>query len=192
LRDRVIISICGPSGCGKSMLAKEVVKAIGKDMSVRIPTDYFLKSSVYKNYEEFISSPFHYDWKLLEQLTDKPLGKEIEIPDYDFTKFKRNINNEGTRLMLRRYIVLDSILPYPKADFVIMLDDSKEERQKRLKERDKQWNTNVISNWKKLEVTGELLQKSKKFVNLELDGSLDKKENCEKILELLRNRNVLG
>jgi uridine kinase len=174
------------------MLAKEVVKAIGKDMSVRIPTDYFLKSSVYKNYEEFISTPFLWDWKLLEQVLDKPLGKVVEIPDYDFTKFKRNKHNEGTRLELKRYIVLDSIIPYPKADFVIMLDDTKEDRQMRLKERDKKWNTNVISNWKKLEITGELLQKSKKFVNLELVGSHDKKDNCEKVLELLRNRNVLG
>jgi uridine kinase len=191
LIDRVIINICGPSGSGKSLLAKELSKAIGKDISIRIPTDYFLKSSVYKNYDEFMTTPFQYDWKLLESMISVPLGREIQLPDYDFTKFKRKTDTEGMKLQVRRYIILDSMLPYPKADYLFLVSASKEERQKRLKERDQQWRTSVITNWKKLELTAEMIKKSKKAIHLQLNGSDEKEMNIGFIIDFLRARKML-
>jgi uridine kinase len=59
--DKIIISICGAAGTGKSALANEMTIAVGKDLGCRIPTDYFLKSSIGQEYDEFISTPFKYD-----------------------------------------------------------------------------------------------------------------------------------
>lgn len=192
MTDRVIISICGPSGSGKSILAKELVKKIGKDISVRLPGDDFLKSSVYKDYEQFISTPFQYDWKLIDTLIKYPLGRDIQVPEFDFVKFKRNVNGEGKKITLQRYIIIDSILPYPKSDIVINITGSKNVRQKRLKERDKRWNASVISNWKKLELTYALIEKSHKFINLELDGDEEIHENIESAIAYLYKRKVMS
>lgn len=190
--DRVIISICGPSGSGKSILTKELVKLLGRDMAVRVPADYFLKSSTYESYEEFMDTPFQYDWKLIDELFSHRLGTEVQSPDYDFTKFKRMSKTGGVSFAIKRYLIFDGIIPYPNSDYVFLLHSDMETRKVRLKERDKRWNTNVIGNWKKLELTYDAMQRSKKHIHLKLDGTEEKAFTLEKIMEFLHSRKVIG
>ncbi len=189
--DRVIVSICGPSGSGKSILAKEIVKAIGRDMAARIPGDYFLKSSKYETFEEFIFTPFHYDWKLVDEILSHRLGTEVQAPEYDFHRYKRIKKTGGPNITIQRYLIIDSILPYPKSDFTFLITSETATRKTRLKERDKRSNTNVISNWKKLELTYELIENSKKHIHLNLNGENEPGENLEAALSFLRARKVL-
>lgn len=188
--DRVIISICGPSGAGKADLAKDLVKSLGRDMAVRIPADYFLKTSSYENYEEFMSTPFQYDWKLIEEAISHPLGTAVESPHYDFTKFKRISKTGGVTFIIKRYLIFDGIIPYPKSDYVILLTSDFDSRKVRLKERDKRWNTNVMNNWKKLELTYETMLNSKKLVHLKINDRIEKEVNLESILKFLDKRKV--
>ncbi len=192
MNDRIIVSICGPSGSGKSILAKEIVKSIGRDMAVRIPGDSFLKSSKYETFQDFIFSPFQYDWKLVEEILSPRLGTEVHAPLYDFQKYKRVNKTGGASLNIRRYLIIDSIIPYPNADFTFLLSTGAEARKSRLKERDKRWNTNVISNWKKLELTYGLMKNSKKHIHLTLKGENDMNENVEAGINFLKARKVLG
>lgn len=191
MNDRIIVSICGPSGSGKSILAKEMVKAIGRDMAVRIPGDSFLKSSKYETFQDFIFSPFQYDWKLVEEILSPRLGTEVHTPLYDFRKYKRINKTGGANLTIRRYLIIDSILPYPNSDYTFLISSGAESRKNRLKERDKRWNTNVISNWKKLELTFGLMNNSKKHIHLKLDGENEMSYNLEAAINFLRARKVL-
>jgi hypothetical protein len=99
--------------------------ALGKDLACRVPTDYFLKSSTAQPYDEFISTPFKYDWHLLYDLIDKPIGIELETPDYDFSKFMRLSRTGGRQFILRRYIFIDSMLPCPVSNYIIKLISEK-------------------------------------------------------------------
>jgi len=191
MNDRIIVSICGPSGSGKSILAKEMVKSIGRDMAVRIPGDSFLKSSKYETFQDFIFSPFQYDWKLVEEILSPRLGTEVHTPLYDFQKYKRISKTGGASLTIRRYLIIDSIIPYPNADFTFLLSTGAEARKSRLKERDKRWNTNVISNWKKLELTFGLMKNTKKVIHLQLNGEYGIDENVRTAIEFLKSRKVL-
>jgi uridine kinase len=181
MKDKIIISICGASGSGKSELAKQMVKEFGRRMALRIPCDYFLKSVKYNSFEEFISAPFKWDWKLLKNYLSQPIGTVQEIPNYDFNKYVRISKTGGISLTIRRYIVLDSALPYPESDFTILLEAPANLRMQRLKERDKKWNSRVVKNWDKLELTAKPLKENK--FDFVLNGSLDVHENVRYIIK---------
>ena len=185
MKDKIITSICGSAGSGKSELAKKLAKELGSHMALRIPCDYFLKSVLYDSLEEFMATPFKWDWKLLKNFLSHPISTIHSIPDYDFDKYTRLSKEGGIALIIRRYIILDSILPYPESDFIIKLETPAELRMERLKERDKKWNSNVVKNWDKLELTAKQLEGGDLKFNLVLDGSLDAEENAQKIIQQL-------
>jgi uridine kinase len=186
MKDKIIISICGAAGSGKSELAKQLVKELGSHMALRIPCDYFLKSVQYNSFEEFISAPFKWDWKLLKNFLSHPIGTINEIPDYDFHKYIRLNKTGGITLTIRRYIFLDSTLPYPESNFTILLEAPADLRMQKLKERDKKWNSNVVKNCDKLELTAKQLMDGNYKFDLVLNGGLEVEENVQKVIEFLK------
>ena len=190
--DKIIISICGAAGTGKSALANEMTIAVGKDLACRIPTDYFLKSSTGQSYEEFISTPFKYDWHLLQELINKPIGIELETPDYDFPKFTRLSKTGGRPFTLRRYIFTDSMLPCPVSNFIIKLIANENLRLERIKKRDSAQHVNSARSWQKMELTAKLLDESGYKFDLILNGEEKTRDNANRIVEFLENKSLLS
>ncbi|MCC6866663.1 MAG: AAA family ATPase [Ignavibacteria bacterium] len=184
MKDKVIISICGAAGAGKSTLAKKLAEAIGYDMACRIPVDYFLKSYNGEPYEEFMNTPFKFDWTFLKKVISVPINSRCETPDFDFNKLIRISRTGGIQLTLRRYIILDS-LPCPFADHLIRLDAPEDLRKSRIKDRDKKDKTNSFRNWQKMEVTAKELELGKYKYDLVLSGFDEPEANALKITEYL-------
>jgi uridine kinase len=192
MKDKIIISICGAAGSGKSELAKQLVKTLGSHMALRIPCDYFLKSVEYNSFDEFISTPFKWDWKLLKNFISHPISTIGSIPEYDFNKFTRISKTGGIELTIRRYIFLDSTLPYPESSHIILLETPPDLRMQRLKERDKKWNSNVVKNWDKLELTAKSLKEKNIKFDQTLNGSLAVEENVNNVVAILKSRKILS
>ena len=185
MNDKIIISICGAAGTGKSITAKMLVDTIGRDMAVRIPTDCYLKSFSGEPYEEFISSPFRYDWGLLKKIFIVPIGINSETPKFDFGKMLRLDKSGGTPFTIRRYLILDSMLPCPESNHVIKLEADKEIRLKRINERDKAQKSSSNRYWKKMEVTAGELDSGKYNFDLVLNGEDEPEVNAGKIMEFI-------
>ena len=62
----------------------------------------------------------------------------------------------------------------------------------RLKERDKKWNSNVVKNWDKLELTVKQLMDGNYKFDLVLNGDLEVEENVQKVIEFLKSRKILS
>ncbi|MCC7158318.1 MAG: hypothetical protein IT281_02140 [Ignavibacteria bacterium] len=191
MNDKIIISICGAGGAGKSSLAKKVVHTLGTDISARVPTDYYLKSYSGEPFEEFISTPFRYDWELLKKVFQIPIGLITETPDYDFVKLTRLDKTGGKPFTVSRYMVIDSILPYPESNFIFRIEAPADLRLKNIKERDKAQKTNSARNWEKMELTASELNSRKYKYDLVLNGFNELDENAEKIFEYLRRKGVV-
>ncbi|MBZ0202579.1 MAG: hypothetical protein K8I03_06150 [Ignavibacteria bacterium] len=191
MNDKIIISICGAGGAGKSSLAKKVVHTLGTDISARVPTDYYLKSYSGEPFEEFISTPFRYDWELLKKVFQIPIGIITETPDYDFVKLTRLDKTGGKPFTVSRYMVIDSILPYPESNFIFRIEAPADLRLKNIKERDKAQKTNSARNWEKMELTASELNSRKYKYDLVLNGFNELDENAEKIFEYLRRKGVV-
>jgi uridine kinase len=192
MKDKIIISICGAAGTGKSALANEMAIALGKDLACRIPTDYFLKSYIGVPYEEFISTSFKYDWNLLKEVLSSPIGREYETPEYDFSKFIRTGKTGGRLFSLKRYIFVDSMLPYPDSDFIIKLEARESYRLERIKKRDTSQGVNSVKNWRKMEITAKLLDEGNYKFDLILDGKLKTRENAKRIVGFLKDQGLLS
>lgn len=185
MNDKIIISICGAAGTGKSQLAKKLVSELGKDIATRIPADYFLKSYNGEPYEDFINTPFKFDWDLLRKILTGPIGTKCETPDFDFHLLVRKSKTGGIPFTINRYMVIDS-MPYPYADYLIKLEAPAELRLKRIKERDRKDKTYSARNWQKMERTAKELESRKYKFNLMLNGENDVDRNVAKIFDLLK------
>lgn len=184
MKDKVIISICGAAGAGKSTLAKKLAEAIGFDMACRIPVDYFLKSYSGEVYDEYMNTPFKFDWDLLKKVLSAPIGSRCETPDFDFHKLVRKNKTGGIQFTLRRYVILDS-MPCPFADHLIRLDAPEDLRKSRIKERDKRDKTNSYRNWQKMEITAKELDSGNYKYDMVLSGFDEPEINAETIKEYL-------
>lgn len=191
MKDKIIISICGAAGTGKSALANEMTIALGKDLACKIPADSFLKSYIGVPYEEFISTPFKYDWELLKEYLSNPIGREFGVPDYDFSKYIRISKTGGRMLILKRYILIDSMLPYPDSNFIIKLTAPEEFRLDKIRKRDTSQRVSSVKNWGKMEITAKFLEESKLKTDLVLDGKLKTRENAKKIMEFLKYEGLM-
>lgn len=185
MNDKVIISICGAAGAGKSTLAKKLAEAIGFDMACRVPVDYFLKSYSQEPYDEYMNTPFKFDWELLKKVISAPIGSRCETPDFDFNKLVRKSKTDGIQFTLRRYVILDS-MPCPFADHLFRLDAPEDLRISRIKERDKRDKTNSYRNWQKMEITAKELISDKYKFDLVLSGFDEPEVNAAKIIDYLQ------
>lgn len=192
MTDKIVISICGAAGTGKSALANEMTVIMGKDISCRIPTDYFLKSYSGMSYDEFITTPFKYDWDLLKKTISEPINHEITIPDYDFSKFNRISKTGGRDIILKRYVFIDSMLPYPESRIIIKLTAKDELRYERIRKRDSAQNTNSARRWDKMTITANLLETSGYKFDMILNGEEKTQDNAEKILQFLTDKGMIG
>jgi uridine kinase len=184
MKDKIIISICGAAGSGKSTLAKKLVNMIGRDMSYRIPADYYLKSYNDELHEEFMSKPFKFDWDLLKKTLNQPIETKCETPDFDFHTLRRKSKTGGIGFTIKHYMIIDS-MPYPYSDYLIKLEAPADIRFERIKERDKKDKTNSQRNWKKMEITGDELEKGNYKFDLKLNGLDAPEVNATKIIEFL-------
>lgn len=142
-------------------MAKALVQAIGAHRAVRIPMDYYLKPNSYPTLQEFLLHPLEYDWVLLEETLREADGTPRTTPAFDFVTFQRTATNGGRPFVLRPIVILDSIIPYPKADYSIFLDIPETERLRRVMVRDAVWKTNVAARWTQLQITLEQAKESR-------------------------------
>ncbi|MEO8514461.1 MAG: hypothetical protein ABI543_12945 [Ignavibacteria bacterium] len=186
MNDKIIISICGAAGAGKSTLAKKLARELGDTMASRIPGDYYLKSYNNEPYEEYMETPFKYDWDLIKKVIDTPIGLQAESPDFDFIKLLRMDKTGGKPFTVRRYMIIDTILPYPKSNYTFRVSGPEDLRLKNIKERDKAQKTNSERNWQKMEATAKELESKKYRFNLVLSSFNDVDVNVGKIIDYLK------
>ena len=186
MNDKIVISICGGAGAGKSTLAKKLARELGDTMAARIPGDYYLKSYNTEPYEEYMNTPFKYDWEMIKQVIDTPIGLQAESPNFDFNKLIRIDKAGGKPFKICRYMIIDTILPYPKSNYTFRVSGPEDLRLKNIKERDKAQKTNSERNWQKMEITAKELDSKKYRFNLVLSSFNDVDVNVGKIVDYLK------
>lgn len=186
MNDKIVISICGAAGAGKSTLAKKLVKELGENMAARIPGDYYLKSYSGEPFEDYMNTPFKYDWDMIQQVINTPIGLTAETPDFDFNKLMRINKSGGKPFTIRRYMIIDTMLPYPKSNYIFRMTAPEDLRLKNIKERDKAQKTNSARNWEKMEITAKELTSRKIRFNMELSAFNEFEINVGKIIDYLK------
>lgn len=181
---RIVISICGGSGAGKSQLAKQLVAHLGADSCSRVPTDYYLLPGA-------AAEPLAYDWHLLAQTLALPDDAECTTPDFDFDHCTRLALSGGRLFYLRPVMVIDGMLPYPRADYIFLLKTPEDERQRRITARDAIWQTRVIDCWNQNENTLDSLAVSMYHYSMVLDGLEPVETNSQRIVEFLREKGIV-
>lgn len=150
----LVVSICGPSGAGKSQAAKIVARALGEEHASRVPTDMFLvPRRARESLEAYFSRPMRWDWALLAARLALPFGTATTTPDVDFTAFQRRSDEGGYGFVVRPVMLVDAMGPYPQSDVVVLLEVPREERERRIVERDGRWGTRVADRLLHLDVT---------------------------------------
>ena len=108
-----IIGIAGGSGSGKTTFAKKVQKHIGKEQSSLISMDSYYLHTLPENLKctsgkPNFDHPHSFDWSLLNQhIQDLKQGKNIQVPNYDFSSSSRQI--EPTDLAPKKIILFEGI-----------------------------------------------------------------------------------
>jgi uridine kinase len=186
--NRFVVSICGGSGTGKSTLSKLICEKVGDNWSTRIPADYYLKSNKFSSVDEFFNHPLEYEWELIEQALKANNGQNLSTPNFDFIYFKRITIDGGRSYVMRPLVFIDAMLPYPKSNFTVFLDAPDNERRKRIIERDKIWNTQVILNWKLHQRTLYFLKNHNYVFDCVLDAMQPVDENVGCVISILQKR----
>lgn len=189
MRERCVMSVVGPSCVGKSQLAKAVVEVLGPEVAARVPTDYFfVPRETNVPMAAFDREALRYDWALVRQLLDEPIGTATSTPDVDFERFTRRGDTGGIPITVRPVMILDAMAPFPDADLWVRVEVPDAVRRKRLAARDTRWGTDVASRWKHLEATWadamSLLEGREPDVVL--DGEHPLVENAQRLADVIR------
>ena len=179
----IIVSICGPSNAGKSQLAKAVAVAVGEHCCARIPTDYFLNLPSAPG--PCTPTPITYDWALLDQIVDQPLGTTVTTPDVDFDRLVRRAPAGGLAFVVRPILVTDAFVPHPAATVRIRLTASASVRRARIIARDARWGARVVERWDLLEHTWDDVASRSDHWDLRLSGEEPIEDNAALIAELV-------
>lgn len=189
MQARTILAICGPSNAGKSQLARAVAALLGPAVAPRVPTDYFFLPRRHgEPLQAFLQRPLAYDWALLAERLMGPDGAERTTPDAEFSDFTRRHDAGGRPFTLRSLMIVDAMVPFPAAGFVVRLDVPENVRRARIVERDARWGTHVAANWHHLQATWTAAQRIMRSPNLVLDGECQLDANAAAIGRLLADR----
>lgn len=112
-------------------------------------------------------------------------GQQIAIPDYDFINFQRLTLSGGRSFVMRPIVIIDGMIPYPKANVVVLLTAPDAERRRRIIARDKLWKTQVIRFWDQHQRTLAYLKSLPVRFDLVLDGLLPAEQNAKRVLAFL-------
>jgi uridine kinase len=192
---KTIINFFGGSGSGKSFLIKSLSKNLRNVSITVVPADAYLKTNKYDDFLEYLKSN-HYEWDLLLRHLSKDIGEEFTIPFFDFNKFKRLDKNDGIILKINKIIIIDSVIPFPYADYYIYIKTSSEIRKKRILHRNKKgnvdyWRDYIMKNWEKLEKINNAKLTDNISVDLVINGDMSESYNIDKIEKLLIEKNLL-
>ncbi len=109
----LVIGVAGGSGSGKTTIINEILKELGSIDVVTIPHDAYYKENSHLALEE--RAKINYDHPdaletdlLVHHLEELIAGREVEIPEYDFTSHSRK--REGTIKTPARLIIVEGIL----------------------------------------------------------------------------------
>lgn len=182
------VSMTGPTAVGKSQLAKLTAALLSDAVASRVPADYFLVPRPDDvPIGDFLRRPIAWDWPLLDRLLAQPLGTEATTPDVDFATFARRSATGGLPVVVRPVMLVDAMVPYPRADLVIRLDAPADVRRQRLAERDLRWGTKVIDRWEQLELAESSARSVPRPPDLSLDGERPLPENAGRVIELIHH-----
>ncbi len=188
---KLLINIFGLPAVGKSTLRNAVVEALSKENCGKVPGDYYLKSKP-ENVSFFnYFTHDNYDWDLIENMMELPLGETIATPLFDYEKFVRlSENGSDKKFTMRKNNVLDSTYPCPFADLRILITLPEEERKKRVAERgrtDYFWKKFVLDNWDKVEASDRKnAKKHRKTADLVLNGLDSIEGNVNRLVSLFK------
>ena len=160
---------------------------LGDEIAARIPTDYFLVPRPPDlSLVDFLKQPLRYDWDLLRSLLRQPVGTPVETPDADFGNFTRISDVGGRPFTIRPVMITDAMAGCPDADLLILLDAPSTVRYDRIAARDVRWGTNVLANWKHLEMTWHASRLKLPAPDLILDGNRPLPRNADTLASLVR------
>lgn len=109
----VIIGVAGGSGSGKTTVVREIVRALGKKEVTVIHHDSYYRDTSDLSVDERLR--INYDHPdsletslLVHHLHELMLGRDVEVPTYDFTEHARLVKTVTARA--RKAIIVDGLL----------------------------------------------------------------------------------
>ena len=122
----LVVGIAGGSGSGKTTLAQAVYNALGGEDYVT----FLSHDSYYKDLSSWTMAqralqnfdhPNSLDtWLMVEHLAQLRLGKEADIPNYDFATHSRTA--EVTRIAPRQVVLVEGILIFTEPELADLID----------------------------------------------------------------------
>uniref|UniRef100_A0A7E4W6D1 Uridine kinase n=1 Tax=Panagrellus redivivus TaxID=6233 RepID=A0A7E4W6D1_PANRE len=127
LKKPYFIGICGGSASGKTTVAKSIIERLGMQWVTVLSMDAFYKVLTPEQHElaaknEYnFDTPAAFDFDLLyEALKRLSEGKSVDVPVYDFTHHKRDVN---TKVMYGAdVLIFEGILAFHMPEIVDLMD----------------------------------------------------------------------
>ena len=124
MSDIIIIGLAGGSGCGKTTITKQIIKELGKDVTV-LTHDSYYRARHDLTYEERTKlnydHPNAFDTELLcDALRDLKAGRSIEMPVYDYTIYDRT--DRTVTVHPSKVILVEGILIYHSKELRDLMD----------------------------------------------------------------------
>ena len=140
-----VIGVCGGSGSGKTTFCKQLVKYLGHDNVLHISQDAYYKDLSHLPFEQRAEVNFDHpdiiEFPLLAaHLDDLMLGKDVNLPLYDFAKHSRLLGNQYASP--KPIVVLEGVLLFSDSDIEkrinhkVFIDASEKVRFERRLKRD--------------------------------------------------------
>lgn len=182
MNDFTIISIFGGSASGKSSISSELEVLYPKIFS-RVPADRLIHSRSDDD-NQYFTKPINYDWNTLELLLQyKRIGERVNLPLFDYNSFKRVAEISDKNFVISKFLLIDSIAPYPDSALIFYVNTPVEVRKARMLKRDSIQKTDIIKHWEWSLISEKYYQN--KFRNLYVD--LDGTQKIDQLTELIAN-----
>ena len=121
----VVLGIAGGSASGKTTLAKMIIDIVGKEHISFIGHDSYYRDLRHLSLEERSNINFDHPNSLdtdllIEHIKQLKMGKQVNIPCYDFTTHSRT--PETSVIMPRKIIIVDGILIFSEPKLLDLMD----------------------------------------------------------------------